>query len=156
MRPPRISHAPPHPMHPPCALRSVCWFGADELYDALERQVELVTTRAQPVATFSSSASPLAATPQLVSSSAPIQEHNEVVVDSASLVAALPDGVQAVFFSAASTAADIKFARAVHARLLEEYGMRPGKPGTPPLLLLDLLGAGDSPFSLPGPAWLEE
>ena len=26
----------------------------------------------------------------------------------------------------------------------------------PPLLLLDLVGAGDRPFSVPGPAWLED
>ena len=136
--------------------RSVCWFGADELYDALERQAELATTRAAAAAAApsSTSVSPLVAAPRL--SPTPMQEHNEVVVDSRSLVAAMPNGIQAVFFSTSSSAADIKFASAVHARLLEEYDMRPGLPGTPPLLLLDFLGAGDSPFSLPGPAWLEE
>ena len=84
-----------------------------------------------------------------------VTAHNEVVLDAASLVEHLPASVEAFFFGTHSSPTDIQFVRAVHQKFLEEHGMKDGEPGVPPLLLLDLApGAGDEPFSSPGPAWL--
>lgn len=133
-----------------------CYFGAFELYDMMQRQSELstaaATTSSPPTAGTSPSDRPAGG-----SSSSPTQQHNEVVIDTHALVASLPDAIEAFFFSTHSSAADIKFARVVHQKFLEEHGLSNGRPGAPPLLLLDLAEtAGGAPFSEPGPAWLED
>ena len=48
---------------------------------------------------------------------------------------------------------DVKFVRVIHQKFLHEHGMTDGEPGAPPLLLLDLVAAGNEPFS-PCPAVL--
>ena len=82
-------------------------------------------------------------------------EHNEMVVEAASVVDALPSSIQAVYFSASAGTEEIAYAKAVHAALLQAYAMDADAAGSPPLLLLDLMGGGEAPFSLPGKAWLD-
>ena len=81
--------------------------------------------------------------------------HNEMVVNGDSLIAQLPKAIEAVYFVATSSERERNAARAVHQALLKEYGIFEGDPGAPPLLLLDLVGAGASPFSVPSNAWFE-
>ena len=167
---PTLNSPPAGPPHPPCLPgcgiesercaqvwmshddrsrdAAVCFFGADELYDALQRQAELASAAAPPPP-GGAAASTGPAPGQAVTA------HNEVVLDAASLVEHLPASVEAFFFGTHSSPTDIQFVRAVHQKFLEEHGMKDGEPGVPPLLLLDLApGAGDEPFSSPGPAWL--
>ena len=113
------------------ANAAACFFTPGELYEALEGQREACGGKAAHQCT-----------------------PNEMVVDTSSL--SFPDAVMAVFFTATSSAAEVKAVRYVHDTFLKEYGMQETTPGAPPLLLLDLVGAGDRPFSVPGPAWLED
>ena len=71
------------------------------------------------------------------------------MVDAASILASAPSAIDAVYFMASSTDEERHYAQAVHAAMLEAYGMEDGVPGSPPLLLIDFVGGGSVPFSLP-------
>lgn len=76
------------------------------------------------------------------------------MIDAESIRDGEPSAIEAVFFLASSSDDEIAYARAVHAKLLAAHGFRDGDPGTPPLVLVDLVSGGSAPFALPGKAWL--
>ena len=75
-----------------------------------------------------------------------------MVVDAESLTDR-PEAIDAVFFVASGSDNERAYARAVHAKLVAHLGI--ASADAPPLLLLDLTGSGNAPFSIPGKAWLE-
>ena len=77
------------------------------------------------------------------------------VVDAESIRAGEPSTIEAVYFMATSSDEERDYAKAVHASLLLKRGLVEGAPGTPPLLLVDLVGGGSVPFALPTKAWLD-
>ena len=79
-------------------------------------------------------------------------EHNEVVIDTRSVMAQLPGAVQAFFYLTGSTSDDVNLARGVQGGFLREYGLSPERV---PLLRLDLWGGEDgrTPFDYPLCDW---
>lgn len=104
-----------------------CSFPPSQLAAALHTQQEL----------SAKAAAQTAVTPSQASARASVQ-HNEIVVDTASVVSDLPRSIVAFFFLSTSSPEEIATVQASHERFLVTSGLMHDRDIAPPLLLLDL------------------
>ena len=86
--------------------------------------------------------------------SAPLaNSYNEIVVDTASVVAGLPHTISGFFYRSSSGEEQREEVRKAHAAFLEAYGLGDGgsRSAPVPLLELDLDGRSDRPLKLVRP-----
>ena len=75
-----------------------------------------------------------------------LSRNNELVVDLRSVTGRLPDSIEGFFFFKDSGPAERSKATSVRRAFLAEYGL--SEEAGPPIVVVDLQGGGDAPFSL--------
>ena len=132
-----------HTVNVPSGCRTWCYLGEMAFYGCAWRAVEFRNMLEQQQQLYGNGD---AALPQLFTTMlGDLQSrYNEIIVDSASFMDAMPAAVEAIFVHAGSSDEELAHARRVHATFVDEYQLREGP--VPPLLVYD--GQRVPPFSL--------